>query len=115
MDLGIRGRVAVVTGGSMGLGRAIAHALAAEGARVVLAARDEARLRQTAGEIAAATGAEVVPVATDMTKPEEIDALIAATVRRWGTVEIAVANAGGPPSTRFDTTSAEQMQAAITL
>ncbi|HEX8430037.1 MAG TPA: SDR family oxidoreductase [Longimicrobium sp.] len=115
MDLGIRGRVAVVTGGSMGLGRAIAHALAAEGARVILSARDEARLRQAAGEIAAATGAEVVPVAADMTKAEEIDALIAAAVERWGTVEIAVANAGGPPSTRFDTTSAEQMEDAITL
>ena len=115
MDLGIRERVAIVAGGSMGLGKAIARELAREGARVVVSARDEARLAAAAGEIARETGAQVHAVAADMTRPGDIEALVRETVERWGTVEIAVANAGGPPGTRFEGTSAEAFERAIEL
>lgn len=115
MDLGIKDRVAIVTGGSMGLGKAIARELARERARVVIAARNESRLRAAAEEIRRETGGHVLAVRADMTKPDDIEALVAQTVDRWGTVEIAVANAGGPPGTRFDTTSAEDFEKAIRL
>ncbi|HYJ79504.1 MAG TPA: SDR family oxidoreductase [Longimicrobiaceae bacterium] len=115
MDLGIKDRVAIVTGGSMGLGKAIARELARERARVVIAARSENRLRAAAEEIRRETGGHVLAVRADMTRPEDIEALVAQTVDRWGTVEIAVANAGGPPGTRFETTSAEEFEKALTL
>ena len=86
MELGIAGRVALVPGASAGLGRAVAHALAAEGARVVVSARGEERLRRTAEEIAAATGAEVLAVPADMSRAEDVEALVAAAVARFGTV-----------------------------
>lgn len=115
MDLGIRDRVAIVTGGSMGLGKAVARELAREKARVVISARNEARLRAAAEEIRRDTGAQVLAIAADMTRPDEIRALVDETVGRWGTVEIAVANAGGPPGTRFETTSAAEFERAIEL
>jgi 3-oxoacyl-[acyl-carrier protein] reductase len=115
MDLGIRDRVAIVTGASAGLGRAIARELAREKARVVIAARNEQRLRAAAEEIRRETGAQVLAVPADMTRPADIRALVEQTLDRWGTVEIVVANAGGPPGTRFETTSAEEFQRALEL
>lgn len=115
MDLGIRDRVAIVTGGSMGLGKAIARELAREKARVVISARNEARLRAAAEEIRRDTGAQVLALAADMTRPDEIRALVDETVNRWGTVEIAVANAGGPPGTKFESTAAADFERAIEL
>lgn len=115
MDLGLKDRVAVVTGGSMGLGLAVARELAREGARVVVSARDEARLREAAEEIGRETGGEVLAIPADMTRPGQIRALVERTVEAWGAVDIAVANAGGPPGTRFETTSAEQFEAAVQM
>lgn len=115
MDLGIRDRVAIVTGASMGLGKAVARELAREKARVVIAARNEQRLRAAAEEIRRETGAQVVAVPADMTRPEAIHALVEQTVDRWGTVEIAVAHAGGPPGTRFENTEAEDFERALQL
>lgn len=115
MDLGIRDRVALVTGGSMGLGKAIARELAREKARVVISARNETRLRAAAEEIRRETGAQVLALPADMTRPAEIRALVEQVASRWGTVDIAVANAGGPPGTRFETTSDEDFQRALEL
>jgi 3-oxoacyl-[acyl-carrier protein] reductase len=115
MDLGIKDRVAIVTGGSMGLGKAVARELAREKARVVISARNEARLRAAAEEIRRDTGAQVLAIPADMTRPEEIRALVDQTVERWGAVEIAVANAGGPPGTRFENTGAAEFERAIEL
>jgi 3-oxoacyl-[acyl-carrier protein] reductase len=115
MDLGIAGRAALVTGGSMGLGKAIARALSREGVRVVVSARNEARLRAAAEEIAGETGGEVVPIPADMSRAEEIERLARAAAERLGAIDIAIANAGGPPGTRFDNTSAEQFEDAIRL
>lgn len=115
MDLGIRDRVAIVTGASMGLGKAVARELAREKARVVVSARNEQRLRAAAEEIRRETGAQVLAIPADMTRPDEIRALVDQTVDRWGTVEIAVANAGGPPGTRFESTTADELQRALHL
>ncbi|HEX5727550.1 MAG TPA: SDR family oxidoreductase [Longimicrobiaceae bacterium] len=115
MDLGLKDRVAIVTGASMGLGRAIARELSRERARVVIAARNETRLRATAEEIRRETGCPVLPIRTDMTRPDDITALVQETVARWGGVDIAVANAGGPPGTRFETTEIAQVERALEL
>ncbi len=115
MDLGIKDRVAIVTGGSMGLGKAIARELCRERARVVIAARDEGRLRHAVEEMRRETGGQVIGIRADVTRPEEIEALVAGTLERWGAVDIAVANAGGPPGTRYEKTSAEQFQRALEL
>jgi 3-oxoacyl-[acyl-carrier protein] reductase len=115
MELGLKDRVAIVTGGSMGLGRAIARELSREKARVVIAARNEQRLQRAAEEIRRETGGSVLAVRADMTRAEDIRALVEQAVERWGGVDIAVANAGGPPGTRYETTSAEQVERAVEL
>jgi len=96
MDLGISGKVALVTAASRGLGRASAEALAAEGARLVLCARREGPLRDAEAAIAA-RGAEVVAVAADMTDPATPERLVAVATERFGALDIVVANSGGPP------------------
>jgi len=97
MDLGIKGRTALVCASSQGLGRGCAEALAAAGARVIVNGRDGARLRRTADEIAAATGAELIPVAADVGTDAGRQALLDAA----GEVDILVNNNGGPPAADF--------------
>jgi len=115
MDLGIKDRVAIVTGGSQGLGFAIARELAREKVRVVIASRGEARLRQAAEELRRETGGMVCAVRTDVTNPDDVRALVEQTMERFGSVDIALANGGGPPGSRFETTSIEQFEQAIQL
>jgi 3-oxoacyl-[acyl-carrier protein] reductase len=95
MDLGLTGRVAVVTAASKGLGRATAHALAAEGAKVVLNARSSDLL-----ETLAATMDDAIVVAGDITDPALPAQLVDTALGRWGRIDIVVANAGGPPTGR---------------
>lgn len=115
MDLGLKDRIAIVAGGSMGLGRAIARELSRERARVVIAARNEQRLQRAAEEIRRETGGQVLAVRADMTRADDIRALVEQTVDRWGGVDVAVANAGGPPGTRYESTSPEQVERAVEL
>jgi 3-oxoacyl-[acyl-carrier protein] reductase len=96
VDLGIGGRAALVVAGSRGLGRATAAALAAEGARVMVAARDEASLADAAKDLRAG-GAEVATLTADITDPGVPARLVDATVERFGSIDILIANAGGPP------------------
>jgi len=109
MDLGIAGRTALVCASSRGLGRACAMALGREGARVVINGRDPERLAQTAAEIRAETGAEVIPVAADVGTDQGRDALLSAA----GDVDILVNNNGGPPPADFRTLTHEQLIAGI--
>lgn len=101
MELGLSGRVALVAGSSRGLGRAVAEALAREGARLVLCARRDGPLQETAGALREAWGSEVLARPADVTSESEVKALVDAALERFGRLDILVANAGGPPSTRF--------------
>jgi NAD(P)-dependent dehydrogenase (short-subunit alcohol dehydrogenase family) len=97
MDLGLRGKVALITGGSKGIGRAAATGLALEGAKVAICARRAELLERAAGEIAQATGGEALPVPGDMSKPGDADRVAAAVVSRFGRIDILVNNAGAAP------------------
>lgn len=93
MELGLDGKVAIVTGGSMGIGRAIALALAQEGADVAICARGVAALEETAKEISSRTGRKVLPIRADMTAPGDIRDLVSSTVSELGGLDILVNNA----------------------
>jgi len=115
MDLGLRDKVALVAASSRGLGYAIAHELAAEGASVVMCARDEGRLTQAAREIASATGARVVSVAADVARPADVSTLVGRALEAFGRVDVLVTNSGGPPPGTFESTSPEAWQAAVDI
>ncbi|HYA69004.1 MAG TPA: SDR family oxidoreductase [Acidimicrobiales bacterium] len=112
MDLGLGGRVALVTASSRGLGRAAADALGAEGAKVVVTGRGEESLTASA-EALRAGGIEVLALPTDMSDPATPDALVAAAVGHFGRLDIVVANAGGPPPGRALDVSDEALRAAV--
>jgi 3-oxoacyl-[acyl-carrier protein] reductase len=96
MDLGLHGKVALVTASSKGLGRATAQALSQEGAKVVMCARDKAALT----EAAEAMPGETLAIPADVTDPSAPQHLVDATLDRFGALHILVANAGGPPPAR---------------
>ncbi len=96
MDLQLTGKRAIVTGGSRGIGRAIAHALAAEGADVVIAARGQEALQATADEIARETGARVLAITVDTGDQASVDRLVERTVAEFGGVDILVNSAATP-------------------
>jgi len=97
MDLQIAGKTALVTGASKGIGFAVASALAAEGARLVVNGRDAGALAEAAERLRAG-GAEVHPVAGDVSQPRQVKSLLAAARKAVGEPSILVANAGGPPT-----------------
>jgi 3-oxoacyl-[acyl-carrier protein] reductase len=110
MDLGLRDRVFIVTGGSRGLGLATAEALVADGARVVLGARDAARL----AEAAAGLGADrAVPVTADNADPGAAGRLVAAAMASFGRLDGALISVGGPPSGSVTQTSQEAWRDAF--
>lgn len=112
MDLGIAGKVALVTAASKGLGRASAMALAAEGAHVGICARGEEALRATEVAIRDA-GGQVHAMVADVTAPDAPSRLVAETVERFGGLDILVGNAGGPPPGRALDITDEQIAAAV--
>lgn len=109
MNLGLKGRTALVCASSQGLGRGCAAALAAEGVRVVINGRDAERLRKVAGEIAEATQAEIIPIVADVSTEDGRAALLAAA----GTIDILVNNNGGPPAADFTTLDHVKLLAGI--
>jgi 3-oxoacyl-[acyl-carrier protein] reductase len=115
MDLGLKDRVAIVGGGSKGIGRAVAMMLAQEGARVVIAARGIEALTHAVTAIRDATGAGVLPVKCDMASAEEIDRLVERVVAEYGRIDIVVNNAGGPPPGGFEQQGDSAWQAAFAL
>jgi 3-oxoacyl-[acyl-carrier protein] reductase len=118
VDLGLKGKVALVAASSKGLGKASALALAREGARVTLCARTEADLDAAAEQIRGQTGAEVLAVPADLASADGIHSVVAATAERFGGVDILVNNSGGPARGRFaEFTDADWRQAfeAVTL
>jgi len=115
MDLGLKNKVALVAASSQGLGRAVAEELAAEGASLVLCARDSRTLAETAASIAEKTNAHVLAVPADVTVAEDIKRLVDAGNERFGRIDILVTNAGGPPAGRFEQLTHEQWENAIRL
>jgi 3-oxoacyl-[acyl-carrier protein] reductase len=112
MELGIRGRTAMVAAASKGLGRAIASALVAEGARVSICARSAGPLAETEQALRAA-GGEVLATAADVTRPEELERWHAATVERFGAAALVVTNTGGPPAGYFGDLGEDAWRAGI--
>jgi 3-oxoacyl-[acyl-carrier protein] reductase len=102
LDLGLEGKVALVTAASKGLGRAIATELAREGASVVISSRDEEALAKAANEISEETGAEVDYLAADLTSAGDIEALVSHARDGFGGIDVLVNNTGGPPGGTFE-------------
>jgi len=98
MDLGLKGKVAMVAGASRGLGYAVAKGLAAEGALVSMSSRNEESIRAAAAKIGAETGAEPFAHPLDVRSGESIQAWFDATVAKFGGVDLLFVNAGGPPA-----------------
>jgi len=113
MDLGIQGKVALVTGGSKGLGRAIALELAREGATVALCARNKDEVEEACGDIAARTNHEPLGMVADVTIPADIERFVTEAAARFGGVDLLVNNAGRATPGRFDTLSDAQWQADL--
>jgi 3-oxoacyl-[acyl-carrier protein] reductase len=109
MDLGLDGRVYIVTGASRGLGRATAEALLADGARVVLSARDEDQVQRTASQL----GRDAAAVAADSADPETAERLIIAAHENFGRLDGAVLSVGGPPAGSVVDTPDEDWRAAF--
>ena len=115
MDLGLRDKVALVAAASKGLGRAVAHELAAEGARVVICARGREALMATRDDIARATKADVRAVVADVSTMEGIEAVAKEALAAHGKVDVLVNNAGGPPSGPFEQHSWSEWEKAVNL
>jgi 3-oxoacyl-[acyl-carrier protein] reductase len=114
VDLGLSGKNALVTGASSGLGLAIARELAAEGARVAMVARRDELLAREASAIFA-LGGHALAIPGDVTRAEDVERVTRTAAESLGTIDILVANAGGPPSTTFAGTTDEQYTAALEL
>jgi 3-oxoacyl-[acyl-carrier protein] reductase len=113
MNLGLKGKRALVMAASRGLGYASALALAREGCDVTICSRDEERIRKAAETIATETGARVHPVTADVSGASEARQLVEATVAAFGGLDIVVHNAGGPPAGQFLAMTEAQWQKAF--
>lgn len=113
MDLGLKGKVALVTAASKGMGKACAMGLAAEGARVAVCARNEGELKAAADEVRTKTKAEVLAVRADVTKAEDVKALVAQVQQAFGAPDILIANCGGPPRGFFEEFGDDAWQGAV--
>ena len=113
MDLGLTGKVAIVGGASKGLGKACALVLAQEGANVAICSRSKPDLERAAEEIASAGSGNVMTFAGDLDSYQTIQDLVAATVARFGRLDIMVNNSGGPPLARAATATEEQWETAL--
>jgi NAD(P)-dependent dehydrogenase (short-subunit alcohol dehydrogenase family) len=96
MDLGLRGKKAIVTGGSLGIGKAIALELAREGVDVAVVARTKETLEAAASELASATGRKVIPLVADVTSKAQVDGMVAQAAAQLGGLHILI-NSGSPP------------------
>jgi 3-oxoacyl-[acyl-carrier protein] reductase len=110
MDLGIKGRVAIVTGGSRGIGRETTREFLEAGVKVMTCSRNEEQVAATCRELAAQTGGDVRYVQADVSKPEDMQRVVDATLENFGTVDILVNNAGTMYSGRFEELTEEGLR-----
>jgi 3-oxoacyl-[acyl-carrier protein] reductase len=115
LDLGLKGRVAIVAAASKGLGRAVAEELAHEGASVAICARTASGLEEAASHIQKITGCGVFHQSVDVTNPDAVTHFVSAVEERFGRLDICITNSGGPPSRLFADTKAEDWRAAVEL
>ncbi len=110
MDLGLRDKVAIITGGSDGIGKAAAQSMAQEGAKVVIVARRSEVLEEAVQDIKAATEGEVFPISADVTNPDSARNIVQNTLDRFGRVDILVNNAGTSMAKPFEDVSHEDWE-----
>jgi 3-oxoacyl-[acyl-carrier protein] reductase len=115
MDLQLKDKVAIVLAASKGLGKACANTLAAEGATIVICARNKEQLERTAEEIRVAHNTKVLALTTDVSKTNEVEKLIEETIRQFGRIDILVNNAGGPPFGKFESFDDAAWQSAFEM
>jgi NAD(P)-dependent dehydrogenase (short-subunit alcohol dehydrogenase family) len=115
MDLQLTGKVALVTGASKGIGRAVAEQLAREGASVVITARTEQQLEDTAREITAMTNQDVLAVAGDMSKSDDVQRAVKSALDRFGRIDILVTCAGSSPGGLLEELTEEQWMSSLNL
>jgi 3-oxoacyl-[acyl-carrier protein] reductase len=115
MFLGLRGKNAIVCAASKGLGLAVAHELAVEGATVVICARGEAALKAARDKIAKETGATVYAMVADLSQYDDVKRLASGAIKKLGHVDILVNNAGGPPAGPFENHDWNTWQDAVDL
>jgi len=115
MDLGLKNRVAMVTGSSRGIGKAIATSLASEGARLVMCARGRTSLEAAAEEIREATRTDALAVVADVSRREDVTELVDKTMETYSRIDVLVNNTGGPPPKLFLETSQKDWQEAVEL
>lgn len=113
MNLGLKGKTALVAAASKGLGYASALGLAQEGAKVAICSRTEADIQAAAEKIRAETGADVLPLAADVTNEDDVKRLAAETAAQFGGLDILIPNSGGPPAGTFETLDAEKWQRGL--
>ena len=112
METGLRGKAVLITGASQGMGRATAEAFAAEGARLALCARNPKTLEAAQAEISRHK-TEILVEALDVTDADKLRRFVAAAAQRFGGIDVAVANAGGPPAKNFLSLTAEEWRKAV--
>jgi len=115
MEYGLQGKVALITGGSKGIGLATAIALSREGAKVAICARDESNLQEAAARIRATTSGDVFFVAADVRSEEDCRRAVEQTVQQFGRLDILVNNAGTSAAAAFEQVSAEVWQQDLDL
>jgi len=115
MDLGLKNRVALVAASSQGLGLATAEAFAAEGCRVAMCARNQQTLQAAADKIRKQNSAEVFAEGVDVADPRAVSRFVAAVAGKFGSVDICVTNAGGPPAKGFLAATLDDWQRALEL
>jgi len=115
MDLGLKGKVALVAASSRGLGRAVAEELAAEGASLILCARNEQVLTETRDAIVRMTGAQVLAVPADVAHASDARRIVDLGIENFGQIDILVTNAGGPPAGTFENITTAQWEDAVRL
>ncbi len=112
MDLGLKGKAALATASSQGIGRAVAEALAAEGADLLICARTKGPLEKAREELEG-HGGRVVALTADLTDPEDVKKVVAGAHQAFGRVDVLVTNTGGPPAGPFEDHSPETWEEAV--
>ncbi|MEA2345783.1 MAG: hypothetical protein QOF63_3952 [Thermoanaerobaculia bacterium] len=115
MDLNLKGKTALVTGGSEGIGKSIAEVLAAEGVDVAICARRKEPLEATAKEIAKKTGRKIVPIAADLTKDADAANFVKTAAKELGRIDIMINNAGSAPGGVIETLTEDDWEKALQL